>query len=155
MTAAPVLIDIDAHNLDDLPCCGIKNLAHPGRRLKHCWLQSQFNLGLRAKTLLAPDGEPCGYLEYIPGEYAWRGVDAGGYMFIHCLWNQSRRYQRKQWGTAMLEACLNDAKSSGMIGVAAIARDGPWLAGRSIFLANGFQLVEHRAPRLSTARSQV
>jgi hypothetical protein len=28
-----------------------------------------------AATFLAPDGQPKGYIEYVPGEFAWRGVD--------------------------------------------------------------------------------
>ena len=142
----PRLIDIDAASFDTLPCCGIKSPTHPGRRRKQCWLQANAKFGLRAKMLLAPDGEPCAYIEYLPGEFAWRGVDAGGYMFIHCLWNYSKRRQRKGWGSVMLEACLHDAKEAGMNGVAVVARQGPWLADRRLFLANGFEPVDTAPP---------
>lgn len=27
-----------------------------------------------------------GFIEYLPGEHAWRAVHADGYLFIHCLW---------------------------------------------------------------------
>ncbi len=42
-------------------------------------MQKQFAEGLRAKVLLTPDGRQCGYIEYLPGEDAWRGVEAGGF----------------------------------------------------------------------------
>jgi GNAT superfamily N-acetyltransferase len=88
--------------------------------------------------LLAPDGQPGGYIEYIPGEFAWRGVDSAGFLFIHCIWIFQKRYQRMGWGRLMIEACLEDAKKAGMRGAAVMVRDGPWLADRRLFLANGF-----------------
>ncbi|MGA2072206.1 MAG: YoaP domain-containing protein [Terriglobia bacterium] len=144
--SAPVLIDIDSSNLSECPCCGIKDPSHPGLLAKRCWLKAQFNLGLRAKILLDAGGKAFGYIEYLPGEFAWRGVSAAGYMFIHCIWNQSSRQQRKGWGSAMLEACVKDAKESGMNGVAVLTRKGPWSAGNSLFLANGFKVADTAPP---------
>jgi hypothetical protein len=146
MIREPSLIAIDATNFDALPCCGIKSKAHPGRQQKSCWLKANARFGLRAKALLAPAGEPAGYMEYLPGEHAWRGVEAAGYLFIHCIWIYSRQHQHKGWGNFMIEACLNDARSAGMSGVAAMVRDGPWLADRRLFLANGFEPVDTAPP---------
>ena len=140
------LIDIDAANFDTLPCCGINNPAHSGRQEKRCWLQENAKYGLRAKALLAPDGRPCGYIEYVPGEFAWRGVDAQGYMFIHCIWIYSRQSQRKGWGSMLVQACLDDAKKAGMSGAAVMVRDGPWMADRRLFLSNGFEVVDTAPP---------
>jgi len=142
----PRLVNVDATTFDTLPCCGIKDRAHPGRHEKYCWLQANAEFGLHAKELLAPDGEPCGYIEYLPGEFAWRGVDARGYMFIHCVWISSKRHQRKGWGSVLVEACLEDAKKVGMSGAAVMVRDGPWLADRRLFLANGFEPVDTAPP---------
>lgn len=146
ISSTPRLIDVDAASFDSLPCCGIKSLTHPGREQKRCWLQANARFGLRAKTLLAPDGQPCGYMEYLPGEFAWRGVDCGGYLFIHCIWIYSKRHQRKGWGSVMIEACLDDAKAAGMRGAAVMVREGPWLADRRLFLANGFEVVDTAPP---------
>jgi GNAT superfamily N-acetyltransferase len=140
------LVDVDAANFDTLSCCGIKCPTHPGRQQKYRWLQANAKFGLRAKTLLAPDGQPSGYIEHLPGEFAWRGVEAGGYMFIHCIWIFSRQHQRKGWGSVMIEACLEDAKKAGMSGVAVVVRDGPWLADHRLFLANAFELVDTAPP---------
>jgi len=140
------LVDVDTAGFEALPCCGIKSKSHPGRQQKQCWLKANAKFGVRAKTLLAPDGRPSGYIEYLPGEFAWRGVEARGYMFIHCVWVHSRQHQRKGCGSIMLHACLDDAKKAGMSGVAAMVRDGPWLADRRLFLANGFEPVDTARP---------
>jgi hypothetical protein len=73
-------------------------------------------------------------------------VECGGYMFIHCIWVYSRQHQRKGWGSVMIEACLEDAKTAGMSGAAVMVRDGPWLADRRLFLANGFEAVDTAPP---------
>jgi GNAT superfamily N-acetyltransferase len=146
MTRNGRLVDVDAASFDTLPCCGITSPTHPGRWQKRCWLQANAGFGLRAKTLLAPDGQPSGYIEYLPGEFAWRGVEASGYMFIHCLWIFSRQHRRKGWGRVMVEACLDDARKAGMRGAAVMVREGPWLADRRLFLANAFEPVDSAPP---------
>ncbi len=146
MPKMPVLVDLDAASIEILPCCGVKNPAHEGRCKKNQWLKTQFKKGLRAKVLLTPDGRQCGYIEYLPGEYAWRGVDAAGYMFIHCIWTFYKQYQRRGLGARMIEACVRDAAGAGMRGVAVVVRDGPWLAGPALFLANGFAAVDAAPP---------
>ncbi len=142
----PRLIDVDAASFGTLPCCGIKSPTHPGRQQKSCWLEANARFGLRAKMLLALDGQPSGYIEYLPGEFAWRGVEAGGFMFIHCVWVFFRQHQRKGWGSIMVEACLDDARKAGMRGAAVMVRDGPWLADRRLFLTNGFEPVDTAPP---------
>lgn len=146
MTGKPSLLDVDAASFDSLPCCGIKDAAHPGRRQKRCWLEANARCGLRARALVAPDGRACGYIEYLPGEFAWRGVEARGYTFIHCVWLHGKQYQGKGWGSVMVQACLDDAKKAGMHGVAVMVRDGPWLADRRLFLANGFEATGAALP---------
>lgn len=146
MTQMPVLVDLDPASLEILPCCGLKNPMHAGRCGKNQWLKTQFRKGLRAKLLLTPDHRQCGYIEYLPGEYAWRGVEAGGYLFIHCIWTFYRHLQRRGLGARMIQACVEDAERAGMRGLAVVARERPWLAGPSLFLANGFELADTAPP---------
>ena len=146
MTVSGRLVDVDANTFDALPCCGIKSPTHPGRREKCAWLEANTQFGLRAKTLLDAEEQPCGYVEYLPGEFAWRGVEARGYMLIHCLWIYSKRHQRQGRASAMVEACLHDAREAGMNGVAVVTREGPWMADRRVFLANGFDRVDTAPP---------
>jgi GNAT superfamily N-acetyltransferase len=143
---ALVIKDWTLSGMETLPCCGIKSPVHPGRRQKNRWLQTQLKKGLRAKFAFDTDDHPCGYIEYVPGEYAWRGVSARGYMFVHCIWTFSKRAQSKGVASALLQACTEDARRTGMYGVAALARNGPWLASSALFLKNGFKVVETTDP---------
>ena len=140
------LIDVDSVSFATLPCCGIKSAAHPGRQAKCRWLRENAGLGLRARALLAPDGQPGGYIEYIPGEFAWRAVDASGYVFIHCIWVHNRKYQGRGWGRFMVDACLEEAREAARYGVAVMVRGGPWMADRRLFLAMGFGVVDTAPP---------
>ncbi len=146
MEAEPVLVDLGPDNVGRLPCCGVKNPEHAGRQRKVQWCGAQWKHGLRAKVLMTPDQRQCGYIEYIPGEHAWRGVKAAGYLFVHCLWTIYRKYQRKGVAGTMLRACVEEACEKGMNGVAVVAREGPWLAGTAVFLRNGFKVVAQAPP---------
>jgi hypothetical protein len=146
MTRLPVLTDLDAASLAASPCCGVKNPAHPGRCEKQAWLKTQFRKGLKAKVLLTEDNRQVGYLEYLPGEHAWRGVDAAGYLFIHCIWTFYKQNKNRGLAGEMVEAVVKDAAQSGKLGVAVLAREGPWLAGPALFMKHGFQVVGRAAP---------
>jgi ribosomal protein S18 acetylase RimI-like enzyme len=146
MTPKPVVVDLSPENLETLPCCGVKNPAHEGRVEKNCWARKHFAKGLRAKVLLTPDNRQCGYIEYLPGEYAWRGVKARGYLFIHCLWTFYKQYQGRGEASALVAACVEDARKAGMDGVAVVARESPWLAGPALFRKLGFETVDTAPP---------
>ncbi len=140
------LVSINTSNIGALPCCGIKSAEHAGRVQKNCWLCARFQDGLRANVFLSPDDRACGYIEYVPGAYAWRAVNAVGYMFIHCVWTFLRQYQRQGLGSRMLRQCLAEAHAAGMDGVAVVARDGPWMASSALFRRNGFHVADTAPP---------
>ncbi len=85
-------------------------------------------------------------IEYIPGRYAWRAVEAMGYMVIHCLFILYKKYQGKGYGSLLIEECIKDAKKEKMNGVAVVTRKGPWLASKELFLKSGFELVDKAPP---------
>lgn len=140
------IIDVTADRLLQLPCCGITNIAHEGHVAKRSWLKRYLNKGLRARVLIGDDGRQCGYIEYAPGEYAWRAVNASGYMFINCVWTFYRKYQRQGHAKRLVRDCINDADKAGMRGVAVVARRKPWLAGSDLFLKCGFEVVDSAPP---------
>ena len=146
MASLPVLTEVNLSNLESLRCCGIQNPENPGRRAKNLWIRQQLKKGLRAKVLITPDHRQCGYIEALPGEYAWRGVEAKGYLVLHCVWIHMRRYQHKGWAATMVQSCEEDARKAGMHGVAVIARESPWLAGAALFEKLGFQTVDAAPP---------
>jgi predicted GNAT family acetyltransferase len=86
-------------------------------------------------------------LEYIPGEYAHRPVIANGYMFIHCIFvGFKKEFKGKGYASLLIEACINDAKTADMKGVAVVTRNGSFMAKKDIFLKNGFCQVDRAKP---------
>jgi len=140
------VIDVTQDNFCGLPCCGIKDTEHEGHKRKRKWLKTYFKKGLQARVLLNEKNIQCGYIEFVPGQYAWRGVEADDYMFIHCIWTFFKKYQRKGYGRLLIQACVDGARKAKMKGVAVLVRKKPWLAGSSIFLKNGFEVVDSAPP---------
>jgi len=140
------VIEVTPARLGQLPCCGVKNTAHEGHRSKKAWLEEHIARGLRARILLTEDNRQCGYIEYLPGEHAWRAVDAAGYMFIHCIWTFYKKYQHKGNAVRLVQACVDDARKAKMQGVAVIARKKPWLASSDLFMKCGFEVAGTAPP---------
>jgi GNAT superfamily N-acetyltransferase len=113
-----------------------------GYNAKLEWMCDRIREGMRY-TLVQVLGHNAGMIEYIPGEYAWRGVDTKGYLFIHCFWvvGQNRGHG---YGRQLLNACLEDAK--GTNGVAVMVSKTHWLPTPKLFLKNGFELADHADP---------
>jgi GNAT superfamily N-acetyltransferase len=122
--------------------CGHSPTYRRGYDAKLEWMRDRIREGMRY-TLVQVRGHNAGMVEYIPGEYAWRGVDAKGYLFIHCFWivGQNRGHG---YGRQLLDACLEDAK--GTNGVAVMVSKTHWLPTPKIFLKNGFELADHADP---------
>jgi len=132
---------------ENLPTCGIgciTNPKHEGHRPKVEWLQERFGHGLRFLLFRDPNGRPLAFLEYVPGEYAWRPVDAKGWLFVHCLWVYARGQTVGGLGSRLIRACTEEARQGGARGVAAIVSEGPWMVGKQVFLNNGFEVVAER-----------
>ena len=140
------VVEVTPERLGQLPCCGVKNTAHEGHRAKTAWLEEYLPRGLRARILLTEDNRQCGYIEYLPGEQAWRGVDAAGYMFIHCIWTFYKKYQHRGNAVRLVQACVDDARRAKMRGVAVVARKKPWLASGDLFVKCGFEVVDTAPP---------
>jgi len=80
------IISVDATNVDELGFfCYKSKPKSAGYQHKLNWLKQRFPEGLRLE-ILYEGNRSVGYIEYIPGEYAWRAVKAEGYMLIHCPW---------------------------------------------------------------------
>jgi ribosomal protein S18 acetylase RimI-like enzyme len=140
------IVDVNESNLDDYDLfCHKSRKQGQGYQNKVKWIKERFKEGLRLKLLHVQETKrgwtSRGFVEYIPGEYTWRGIDAPGYMAIHCLWVVGK-HKKKGYATKLLEHCLKDAQAQGMHGVAAVATEGNFLAGRKIFVKNGFGKVD-------------
>ncbi len=154
--AADDRITLEKVGPGNLADCGIgclTNPKHQGFQPKVDWLQKRFDEGLRFLLFRDTQGKPLAFLEYVPGEHAWRPVDARGWLFVHCLWVYPSGQKVGGLGTRLIRACLEEARQAGVSGVAAMVSDGPWMAGKQVFLKNGFvsiaeadrfELVIHR-----------
>lgn len=135
------VIEVNELNISDVPqaICFI-NPNHPSFNKKVDWLRSQFRSGLKIKLLYVDgDKKPAGYIEYVPGEFCWRAVQAKGYMFIHCLYINGNKFKNKGLGKALLDLVESDAKESS--GVAVLTSDAAFMANRQLFIKHGYSVV--------------
>jgi len=129
---------------DELARCGIgclTNPKNPGFQAKVAWLRNRFAEGLRLLLLRNDQGVPLAFLEYTPGEHAWRPVMAKGWLFVHCLWVYSGGRKVGGLGRRLVRACIKEARDAGAIGVVAVTSDGPWMVGKQVFVKCGFAEV--------------
>jgi GNAT superfamily N-acetyltransferase len=142
----PKIVDAGPEAIADYGMCGYRDPESPGFRRKLEWLGQRFEEGLRIKVLRSEADGVVGWIEYLPGEFAWRGVRAPGYMVIHCLFIMKKAYKGKGYGRQLIEACEEDARAKKMHGVAVVASKGTWMAKKAIFLRNGYELIEEAPP---------
>jgi len=141
------IIDTNAGNILEYGVCGSKNIKHEGIRRKIEWLEDRFPEGMKIKTLYSDEDGSQGMIEYIPGEYCWRPVEASGYMFIHCIFvGFKRAYKGKGYGSLLVGECLKDAGKENLQGVAVVTRKGSLMAGKELFVKNGFEVVDKASP---------
>lgn len=142
------IIDLTPENIGNYGVCGYKDVAkHKELRNKIAWFSDYYPKGFRIKAVIAEDGSYQGMIEYLPGKLAHRPVNADGYMFIHCVFVGFRsEFKGKGVATQLIEACLRDAKAQEMRGVAVVTRKGAFMAGKDIFLKNGFEVVDKARP---------
>jgi N-acetylglutamate synthase-like GNAT family acetyltransferase len=143
------IVDVNESNVNEYDVLCLKSKKNgEGYRSKIEWIREWFKEGLRLKLLLVKERRGFtsrGFIEYVPGQYAWRGISARGYMVIHCIWVIGRN-RGKGYGTKLLELCLNDAK--GMNGVAVVTTESTWLPRKDLFIKNGFEKVDAMPPYL-------
>ena len=137
---------VNASNVDETGFfCYMSKRKEPGYKQKHEWLEARFAEGMKIKIIYEVGGRDTAFIEYIPGEYAWRAVHAPGYMFIHCLWVVGKG-KGKGYGKLLIEECIKDARAQKMKGVAMLTSDRTWLAHKDIFERNGFAEVASAPP---------
>jgi len=142
------IIDLTPENIADYGVCGYKDVKkHLELRKKIEWFKEYYPKGLRIKVIFSKKGGYQRMLEYIPGKYAHRPVDAEGYMFIHCIFvGFKNEFKRKGHASSLIEECIKDAKNEKMLGVAVVTRKGPFMAHNDIFFKKGFQVVDIADP---------
>lgn len=141
------IVNIDTENILEHPAKCFLNPKNEGYLMKLEWLKKRFSEGLIIKNLYLEEENRCnGFIEYVPGEYAWRAIDAHDYMFIHCIWITPNKYKNKGYGSLLIKECIKDAKKQGKNGVAVVTSEGSFMAGKDIFLKNGFKSIASKKP---------
>lgn len=141
------IIDVSLKNINQYPPTCFLNPKNEGYLIKRDWLKKRLAEGMRIKLLYLESEKKCnGFIEYVPGEYAWRAVDARDYMFIHCIWISPNKYKEKGYGSRLINECIEDAKRDGKYGVAVVTSEGPFMAGKALFTKNGFKSVAQAKP---------
>lgn len=69
-----------------------------------------------------------GFIEHVPGEYCRRRVDAKGYLFIHCLSTNGKKYRHQGLGRALLDEV--ERQAAGTPGVEVMTSDKSFMADR-------------------------
>ena len=136
------IIDLTPENIADFGVCGYKDVVkHLELRRKSEWFKKYYPKGLRIKALISNSGGYQGMLEYIPGKYAHRPVNAYGYMFIHCIFvGFKSEFKGKGYASDMLDVCIEEAKDARMQGVAVVTRKGPFMAKKTYSSKKASQL---------------
>lgn len=142
------IIDLTPENISNYGVCGYKDInKHLELKRKIEWFKKYYPKGLRIKALLSQSGGYQGMLEYIPGEYAHRPVDAGGYMFIHCIFvGLKKEFKGKGYASYLIDECIKESKNAKMLGVAVVTRKGSFMAKKDIFIKKGFSIVDNAKP---------
>jgi hypothetical protein len=138
--------NMNDQNIFDYGFCGTKSIEHEGCRRKADWFKKRLSEGMRYKVLYSENKGAVGLIEYIPGKYAWRAIEADTYMVIHCLCIFYKPFREKGYASEMIDECIKDAKKEKMSGVAVVTRKGAWMVGKEIFLKKGFDVADKASP---------
>jgi L-amino acid N-acyltransferase YncA len=141
------IIDVKDENLDKFDLfCQKSHTKDNGYKKKKKWFMKRYKEGLRIKLLMIDEGtrgfRSRGFIEYMPGEKSWRGVDAKGWFVIHCIWVVGKN-KKFGLGSKLLRTCIADAK--GRDGVVVVTSRKNWLPDERLFIKHGFEKVDERA----------
>ena len=136
------IIDVTPSNVNEHGLFCIKDQKAAGFKQKAEWFSKTYKQGLRMKIGLNEKGEKIGFIEYVPAEFAWRPVNAPGYMFIHCMYIYPNKNKNQGYGSRLVQECEKDAKAMGKNGVAVMTSKGAWITNKTLFLKNSFEEVD-------------
>ncbi len=136
------LVDITPDNVMEHGLFCIKNVKNLEFTLKKNWFLRSYKEGLRIKILYNDDDKQIGYIEYVPADFAWRPVDALGFMFIQCMFIYAKKDKDKGYGSFLVKACEEDAKRQNMKGVCTMTSDGTFITNKKLFIKNGYIQID-------------
>ena len=134
-------IQVTAANIDtEHICCALSNNEDVQVSSKKAWLKERFDDGL--VFLKSTERGKC-FIEYLPAENAWLGLQAEGYMYIDCLW-VSGSFKGHGYSNDLLNACIKDSQKKGKSGICILssAKKRPFLADPKYLFYKGFQVAD-------------
>ncbi len=134
-------IKVTKDNLDsEHICCAISNNNDIQVSSKKAWLKERFDDGL--VFLKSTERGKC-FIEYIPAENAWNPIDAGGYLYIDCLW-VSGSFKGHGYSTDLLSACIEEAGANQKYGLCILsaAKKKPFLSDPKFLKHKGFSVCD-------------
>lgn len=138
------ILSVTADNISEAGVFCIRNKKAAGYKAKVDWFKDKLNEGLTIKIAIDQDGKQLGFIEYLPSEKAWRPVKADNFLFIQCIGVFVKEARRQNLGATLIEVCEEDARKQGKSGICTMSSDGAWMANKSLFVKNGFQLAEKK-----------
>ena len=145
------IVDINEGNIEKFGLfCKKSQKKEKGYQNKVKWIKERFKEGLKYKLLWVTEDykKPTsrGFIEYIPGQYNWRGIQADNWMVIHCLWTTGK-YKSKGYGMKLLDEAITDAKDKNLNGVAVLtSQKCSGMAKDIIFKKAGFVKTDESHP---------
>ncbi len=136
------IIDVTAANVAEQGIYCIKDKKSPGYNAKVEWFKLKLNKGLKIKIATDAQNMQLGFIEFIPSELAWRPVKASNYLFIQCIAVFVKEAKNNSIGSSLLNACEQEAIHMKRAGICAMSSDGPWMANKSLFEKNKFQIAD-------------
>ncbi len=139
-----VTITHDNLEKEHICCCITDKKGENCVASKKAWMKDRLDDGL-VFTKLDVRGKV--FIEYIPAEKAWCPIDAKGYMHIDCFW-VSGQYKGQGYASQLLEKCIEDAKSKGMIGLTALSsvKKLPFINDPKFLKYKGFVTADSAEP---------
>lgn len=136
------IVTVNRENAGEIGFYCVQNRKSPGFHAKTGWFNGKQNEGVVIKIALNEKGKQLGFIEYMESEKAWRPVKANGYLFIQCILLLSKEARSQGIGSMLVKECVECARQSGKSGVCVVCSEGPWIAGKTLFMKNGFSVIE-------------
>lgn len=141
------IIDMDERTRPDYFLCleeWSSDMKEAGNR-KSLWFDRVKHKGLRVKLATDDNGTVGGMIHYLPIEHSF--VSGKGLFFIYCIWVHGHRegrgdFQKKGYGSLLLNAAEEDARVSGAGGIAAWGISLPFWMKASWFTKHGYKKVD-------------
>lgn len=135
------IIEVTPENVSEKGVCCVIDRKSPGFKAKVNWFRSEHNKDVRIKMAIDENGKRIGFIEYLPSEAAWRPVKARNYLFVQCIAVYVKDFRSIGIGSILLSEAEKDATNQNKDGLFAIASNGAWMANKTLFEKNGFELV--------------